>query len=68
MNSDTIKIKVEMEGTEEAQEKIEEIQEKVESLADVLNRFSPQVTIRNCKDCSIYVYPSQTIFDHSDDE
>ena len=32
----------------------------VETLADAYDGFPAQVTIRNCRDCKINVYPSQT--------
>ena len=47
-----IKIKCETEGIEEAQEQIE-------LLADAYDGFPAQVTIKNCRDCTINVYPSQ---------
>lgn len=46
------KIKVETEGFEEAQE-------QVEALADAYDGFPAQVTIKNCRDCTINIYPSQ---------
>ena len=48
----TINIEVQTEGFEEAQEKIE-------ALVDAYDGFPPQVTIKNCHDCTINVYPSQ---------
>ena len=53
MISETMKLKVETEGIEEAQE-------KVEALASAYDGFPAQVTIKNCRDCNIYIYPSQT--------
>lgn len=47
-----VKIKLETEGFEEAQE-------QVEALADAYDGFPAQVTIRNCRDCTINIYPSQ---------
>ena len=55
MNIDTNKIKVETEGFEEATEEIE-------TLAEAYDGFPAQVTIKNCHDCTINVYPSQTKF------
>lgn len=55
MNDSNIRVKVETEGFEEATE-------KVEALVDAYDGFPPQVTIRNCHDCVINVYPSQTRF------
>lgn len=46
------KIKVKTEGFEEAQEELE-------MLADVYDGFPAQVTIKNCRDCKINIYPSQ---------
>lgn len=48
-----IKINVETEGLEEATEKIE-------TLADAFDGFPAQVVIKNCRDCKISIYPSQT--------
>lgn len=43
--------------------------DKVEALADAYDSFPPQVQIKNCRDCTIYVYPSQTkIISVDDDE
>ena len=55
MTVDKIKVKCETEGIEEATEQIQ-------MLADAYDGFPAQVTIRNCHDCKIYVYPSQTKF------
>ena len=55
MNDTNLKIKVETEGMEEAQE-------QVEMLADAYDGFPAQVTVKNCRDCTINIYPSQTRF------
>jgi hypothetical protein len=55
MNDTNFKIKVETEGMEEAQEQIE-------MLADAYDGFPAQVTVKNCRDCTINIYPSQTRF------
>ena len=52
MNDTNLKINVETEGMEEAQEQIE-------MLADAYDGFPAQVTIKNCRDCTINIYPSQ---------
>ena len=52
MNDTNFKIKVETEGMEEAQE-------QVEMLADAYDGFPAQVTVKNCRDCTINIYPSQ---------
>lgn len=52
MNDTNFKIKVETEGMEEAQEQIE-------MLADAYDGFPAQVTVKNCRDCTINIYPSQ---------
>lgn len=52
MREDTLKINVEAEG-------IDETTEKMEALVDVMDGFPPQVTIKNCRDCAINIYPSQ---------
>lgn len=46
------KINVETEGMEEATE-------QVEKLADAYDGFPAQVTIKNCRDCTFNIYPTQ---------
>lgn len=48
-----VKITCETEGFEEATEQIE-------TLADAYDGFPAQVMIKNCRDCTINIYPSQT--------
>ena len=55
MKEDTYKINIEAEG-------IDETTEKMEALVDVMDGFPPQVTIKNCRDCTFNIYPSQTRF------
>ena len=50
---DKYTLRVETEGMEEAQEQIE-------MLADAYDGFPAQVTIKNCRDCTFKIYPSQT--------
>lgn len=50
--SSNYKIEFETEGIEEATEQIE-------ALADAYDGFPAQVTIKNCRDCTINIYPSQ---------
>lgn len=45
-------LKVETEGMEEATE-------QVEKLADAYDGFPAQVTIKNCRDCTFNIYPTQ---------
>jgi hypothetical protein len=52
MMEDKYTLRVETEGIEEATE-------QVERLADAYDGFPAQVTIKNCRDCTINVYPSQ---------
>ena len=52
MREDTYRIKVETEDMEEAQE-------QVEMLADAYDGFPAQVTIKNCRDCTFNIYPTQ---------
>jgi hypothetical protein len=52
MRDTNLKINVETEGMEEAQEQIE-------MLADAYDGFPAQVTVKNCRDCTINIYPSQ---------
>ena len=51
--SSNYKIEFETEGIEEATEQIE-------ALADAYDGFPAQVTIKNCRDCTFKIYPSQT--------
>ena len=55
MSDTNLKIKVETEGMEEAQE-------QVEMLADAYDGFPAQVTIKNCRYCTFNIYPSQARF------
>lgn len=55
MQIEEMKIKCSTEGFDEAQE-------EVEALAEAYDGFPAQVTIKNCHDCTINVYPSQTKF------
>lgn len=55
MNKDTVKIKCETEGFDEATEQIE-------ALVEAYEGFPPQVQIKVCRDCTINIYPSQTKF------
>jgi hypothetical protein len=52
MMEDKYTLRVETEGMEEAQK-------QVEMLADAYDGFPAQVTIKNCRDCTINIYPSQ---------
>lgn len=45
-------LRVETEGMEEAQE-------QVKMLADAYDGFPAQVTVKNCRNCTINIYPSQ---------
>lgn len=53
MQIEEMKIKCSTEGFDEAQK-------KVEALAEAYDEFPAQVTIKDCRDCTINVYPSQT--------
>ena len=57
-----IKIKCETEG-------IEEVTEQVEMLAEAYDGFPAQVTIKNCRDCTINIYPTQirSVYEKGDD-
>ncbi len=50
--SSNYKIEFETEGIEEATEQIE-------ALADAYDGFPAQVTIKNCRDCTFNIYPTQ---------
>ena len=52
MMEDKYTLRVETEGMEEATE-------QVEMLADAYDGFPAQVMIKNCRDCTINIYPSQ---------
>jgi hypothetical protein len=54
MQDENIKIKVKTEGFEEATQEID-------MLAEAYDGFPSQVTIKYCHDCTINIYPSQTI-------
>lgn len=45
-------LRVETEGMEEAQE-------QVEMLANAYDGFPAQVTVKNCRNCTFNIYPSQ---------
>ena len=49
----TLKIKAETEGFEDARQ-------EVEALAEAYDGFPAQITIKNCRECTFNVYPSQT--------
>ena len=49
------KIKCETEGFDDAAEQIE-------ALAEAYDGFPAQVVVKNCHDCTINIYPSQTKF------
>lgn len=53
MQIEEMKIKCSTEGFDEAQQ-------EVEALAEAYDGFPAQVTIKNCRNCTINVYPSQT--------
>lgn len=53
MNETTVKINCGTEGFDEAQE-------NVEALVDAYDGFPAQVTLKNCRDCHIEIYPTQT--------
>lgn len=55
MNTDTINIKVETEGIDEATEQVRE-------LSDAMDVLPSQVVIKNCRNCKINIYPSQTMW------
>lgn len=49
----TVKIVALTEGFEDARQ-------EVEALAEAYDGFPAQITIKNCKDCTFNIYPSQT--------
>lgn len=54
MSKDVIvKIRALIEGFEDAQQ-------EVEALAEAYDGFPAQITIKNCRDCTFNIYPSQT--------
>lgn len=56
------KIKCETEGFDDAKEQID-------ALAEAYDGFPAQVVVKNCHDCKINIYPSQTKFvERSSDE
>ena len=61
MKNEPIKLKCETEGFDEATQEIE-------MLADAYDGFPAQVQIKNCHDCTINIYPSQTKYVEVKDE
>lgn len=55
-----IKAEVDTEQIEEATEKTRELAEEAQNLSDVLNEFPANVVIRNARNCTFNIYPSQT--------
>lgn len=53
MKIEEMKIRCSTEGFDEAQK-------QVAALVDAYDGFPAQVTIKDCRDCTINVYPSQT--------
>lgn len=54
MKDASIKVDVDMDGVEEATEKVQE-------LSDAIAAFPAQVIIRGARNCKINIYPSQTM-------
>lgn len=40
----------------------EEATEQIETLAEAYDGFPAQVVVKNCRNCTINIYPSQTKF------
>ena len=55
-----IKAEVDTEQIEEATEKTRELADETQNLADALNEFPANVVIRNARNCTFNIYPSQT--------
>ena len=55
MSDTNLNIKCRTEGFEEATQDIE-------TLAEAYDGFPAQVVVKNCHDCTINIYPSQTKF------
>lgn len=62
MNTGKINLKAEVDTTqiEEATEKTRELADETQNLADALNEFPANVIIKNAKNCTFNIYPSQT--------
>ena len=62
MMDDKIRIKAEVdtEKIEEATEKTRELAEEAQNLSDALNEFPANVMIKNARNCTFNIYPSQT--------
>lgn len=41
-------------------EGFEDAKQEVEALAEAYDGFPAQITIKNCRDCTFNIYPSQT--------
>ena len=59
-NKIRIKAEVDMEQIEEATEKTRELADETQNLADALNEFPANVMIKNARNCTFNIYPSQT--------
>ena len=53
--SENIALKIEA-----STEGFEDTRQEVEALAEAYDGFPAQITIKNCRDCTFNVYPSQT--------
>lgn len=56
-----LKINCKTEGFDEAEERIE-------AVTELIGGFPPQVTIRNCNNCTFHIHPSQLIMKEREDE
>lgn len=55
-----IKAEVDTEQIEQATEKTRELADETQNLADALNEFPANVMIKNARNCTFNIYPSQT--------
>ena len=55
-----VKITCETEGFDEATD-------QVKTLAEAIDRFPTQVQLKDCHDCTINIYPSQTMINQRPD-
>ena len=61
MKTETLELDLVTKGIEEATDKMQE-------LTDAMNNMPSQVVVRNCQNCSIALYPSQTIIADLDEK
>lgn len=62
MKQETVEVEIECKT-----KGFEKAAEQIETLVEAYDGFPPQVQIKGCHDCTIYIYPSQTKIYESED-